>query len=199
MREAIVTWGFRNASQDRLLKLDVDKDTGLSCEPWAKGLALLLKLSRYGIDTTPETAKAAFLMRMWILFGPGYSTKAVNAEVKLHNRLTLAHYVRHANEVWEGRLFPRLDPDLMNDDPANHPKLLVALFGRRRLVSQQRQEHADVLAYAQVLSQRRLLYLPSRSNGLARRKIWHYSPFRIVSSNRSTPRVMRNRLPPVRR
>lgn len=196
MREAIVTWGFRHASQDKLLKPILDQDAKLSCEPWAKGLELLYRIRRYGVQTSTATARRAFLLRMWILFGPAYSTKAVNVEAKLNNQLTLAHYVRHADHVWEGKLFPDLDQSLLDDDPSNHPKLVVALFGHSRRVSVQRQEKADVLAYAQVLARRRVPYLPSRKNGLARRKLWSLSPFRLVSSRRPGPSVERRRAVP---
>jgi hypothetical protein len=193
MREAIVTWGFRHASQDRLLRAPRDGEDSPPCEPWARGLALVDKIRRYGILTTPETARKAFLLRMWVLFGPAYSTKAVNVEAKRNNQLTLAHYVRHANEVWNGKLFPKLDHRLTDNDPSNHPKLLIALFGQRHRVNKQRQEHADVYAYAQVLAHRRASSLPSRRNGLARRKLWRYSPFRILQSTRPTHGVQLRR------
>lgn len=196
MREAIVTWGFRHASQDKNLQPPDDDQSRPDCEPWARGLALLLKISRFGIHTTPEAARAAFLKRMWILFGPAYSIKAVNVETRRFNRLTLAQYVRHANELWQGQLFPNLDHDLF--DPSNHTKLLVALFGPRHRVSKQRQEHANVLKYARVLAQPHAYNPPSYHNGRVRGKIWYRSPFRIVASNRPTPRVEMRREQPLR-
>lgn len=191
MREAIVTWGFRHASRDKMLQSREDNQESTAFEPWARGLALLRKLCHYDIQTTPAVARDAFLTRMWILFGPAYSTKAMNVEAKRNNRLTLAHYIRHANEVWEGELFPNLDQSLL--EIQNHSKLLVFLFGSRHRVSKQRQENANVLEYARFLAQRHAHNLPSRRNGLARRKIWYNSTFRILPSSKPTPRIEENR------
>ncbi|KJY00541.1 hypothetical protein TI39_contig323g00011 [Zymoseptoria brevis] len=115
---------------------------GRTCEPWAKGLLLLKRMGDYGVPTRPELAKNAFLTRMWILFGPAASRNGFNEKVRLHNTRPLAYFVKHANEIWDGKLFD-LDSELLKVKPQNQARLMVAIFGRRRRVSKIRRDWAD--------------------------------------------------------
>ncbi|SMR48935.1 unnamed protein product [Zymoseptoria tritici ST99CH_1E4] len=140
MRFALFVWAFRRAwhgVSDRYSTTfpptsSVTSSSGRTCEPWAKGLLLLKRMGDYGISTTPELARNAFLTRMWILFGPAASTNGLNEKVRLHNTRPLAYFVKHANEIWDGELFD-LDPELLKVKPQNQARLMVAIFGRRRL------------------------------------------------------------------
>lgn len=186
MREALIVWGFRSAVNRKLL-FEREATNGSDCQPWARGLLLLKRLNKHGLhhfgqQTTPELVRQVVKLRMWILFGPGYSTKRINQEAKRHNRLSLAQYIQHANALWDGQLFD-FDPKWY--EPQNHPILLVALFGPQRRVSQKRGDKADVVAYARAIAGRRPMPAPFDRVGYRRRRIWEMSPFRIPERSKS--------------
>jgi hypothetical protein len=154
MRQALVTWAFRRAwhgwdEKSTAMSAPGNGHPSSICEPWAKGLWLLRRMGEYGLPTTPETARNAFLMRMWILFGPSASKEGLNEKVRLHSTSTLAHFVKHANEVWNGELFD-LEPRLLENTPQSHAELMIAIFGRRRRVYQHKRLWADVGSFAAV-------------------------------------------------
>lgn len=174
MRKALVFWGFRTAGWRKVLRIR-DGPSKEACEPWARGIYLLKQLGESGLETDPAIVKDAFLGRMWILFGPAWSAKGINQDVKRDNDLSLAHYVRHANELWDGKLF-ELDPTLY--EPRNHAALLVAVFGNTRRVSIKRREVADVVAYARALEHGK--QQPDSRNSFRRQQYWNRSPFRLL-------------------
>ncbi|KAI5361905.1 Putative tetratricopeptide-like helical domain superfamily [Septoria linicola] len=92
MREALIVWGFRYAVKRKLLS-KIDSRPLADCQPWARGIALLRKLNdkglhNSGMQTSPELVRRTLKQRLWILFGPGFSTKRINLEAMRQNRLT---------------------------------------------------------------------------------------------------------------
>lgn len=151
------------------------------CEFWAGGISLLKRLHSMRVKSRPELVRKALLGRMWILFGPAYSTRGMNQEAIRFNKISLAHYIKHANEIWDGKLFD-LDPRLY--EPANHPYLLVALFGARRF-NRKTREYVNVSQYA------RFLLAGARKqwhrNARVRRRWWEQSGLRLIKKKPITP------------
>lgn len=186
MRGALIVWGFRRATTKKLLTATDSSQTGHS-HIWARGILLLKKLNEEGLhkpemQTSPALVRKVLLKQMWTLFGPAYSTKNINLLARKCNRLGLAHFIQHADEIWDGQLFD-LDPRLY--EPQNFPKLLVALFGRTKRVGQKTGDRVDVLAYARAIAERRWVP-PILHRALnQRQRAWERSPFRIPSSRAS--------------
>lgn len=198
-RKALIIWSHRIAGIRRVLKPRSDSEKG-SCEPWARGILLLKRLDEAGVKTSAELIREALVLCMWTLFGPAYSKRNINMDVKRDNELSLAHYIKHANELWDGKLFD-LDPSLY--EPRNHPDLLVAIFGRTRSTNTLTGEKANVVAYAEFLRSGGIL--PDSRSNFRRAQYWQRSPFRIpptkptksaslVRHNRPHPRP--HQLPP---
>lgn len=189
MQKAIVTWGFQDASHHGQLKpqplhvyfsrrgnrLSAD----IPCEPWAKGIWLLKYLRDEGLPVYSELVRDALKLRLWILFGPGFSTKAKNHEMKRKNELSLASYIRHANEIWDRKLF-NVRNALLDDSPASNAKLMVAVFGTEFSVNVRTNEYADVAKYARIHASKKPL--PDHPNVRIKKRIWELSPFRIVKA-----------------
>ncbi|KAK3719986.1 hypothetical protein LTR37_004109 [Vermiconidia calcicola] len=135
MLKALFVWGFRSASTRHELRpqgSQEDKSTTfVNVEPWARGLALLHTLRRKGMMEDSCNVLAAFKQRMWILFGPGYSTLGLNNEARRGNHLSLTHYINHANEVFPG-LVQSGPLKLLTDSSQNIVSLLVEFFGSSR-------------------------------------------------------------------
>lgn len=162
MRNALVAWGFRSASVRGQLKIMLPDEDDMEArdvtaskpahEPWAQGLALLKTLSERDPIFDLRNARKAFRLRMWILFGPAYSTLGLNNEAKRGNSLSLRHYIRHADEVWPG-MARGLNSSLLQD-AIGYPRLLFfAFFGAFRRVSRKRREYVDIAAWLQQHSQ----------------------------------------------
>ena len=183
MRQALIVWGFRSAADKKLLS-EVEASVAKDCQPWARGLLLLKRLNDKGLHNSGQQTSPAFVrrvlkLRMWILFGPAYSTRRINQEAKKNNKLGLAQYLQHANAIWDGQLF-EFDPKLY--EPQNHSKLLVAVFGTNKRISQKKGGRADVVAYARAIAERRPMPNSFHRSGYRRQRIWKTSPFRIPSS-----------------
>ena len=183
MQQAIVTWGFMSASvRDQLQKLEPKKEddkfssTNETCEPWARGLALLKKLDGEGFKIRASAVRRSLLHRLWTLFGPGFSTKGLNNQAMARNRLSLAHYVSHANEIWNGKLF-NIEASLLENDSINYPKLFVAVFGPVRRTSKRGHEYADVVGYAHSSSFPQTMAV--RTSIRQKEHTWRINPFRL--------------------
>lgn len=188
MRKALFVWSFRSAAVRNLLREPTARERDLhsnagnnsskespTVEHWAKGLSLLQRLRDFGFDFPVDEVRVVFVQRMWILFGPGYSTRALNHEARRVNRLSLAHYVKHANEVWNG-LIDWVDPELLEYE--NDPRLLQAFFREYRMTSERRGEVADVKAWSEALaSGTSFIVEPKRTRD--KEAVWMQSPLRI--------------------
>lgn len=191
MRQALLVWGFRSASIRRQLrpvkfqKRNSDKEdlanVNVQYEPWAKGLALLRRLNMKDTRFSIDDARKAFRLRMWILFGPAYSTLGVNNEARRENRLSLAHYIRHANEVWNG-LVDWIDPALLKKDQENNKLLLPAFFGVVRRVSSKRREYVDVRAWLQRSAVLKSNNIYEKRLTPSRQAAWERSGLRLLPS-----------------
>lgn len=186
MRKAIFIWGFRCASVRNQLRPAVfvqrraPSGTGsipnAKVERWAQGLPLLQRLRDSGFDFDVSDVRIVFVQRMWILFGPGYSTLAINHEARRQNQLSLAHYIRHANEVWDG-LVDWVPPQLLERD--GDPQLLTAFFGRMQSTSVKRGELVDVQTWSAALSSGKgYMVEPRRTRD--KERAWMQSPLRIT-------------------
>ena len=189
MRRAIITWGFRSASvRDQLRfgkvrRIPVNAtDTSIACESWARGLALLKTLRDKGDHVDLAPIRREFVLRMWILFGPSYSTLAVNREARRNNRFSLQHYINHANLVWDG-LVTWVDPELLEKEHEGDPRLLPQFFRPVRRVSLKRGEDADVEAWARSLARGNSPYTCEGRKVYQKSWSWRNSRIRLVSNN----------------
>lgn len=188
MRKAVFIWGFQSASQRNQLRpqLSTQKSGSsagagatqakpVTIEWWAQGLSLLQRLKASGFDFDAAEIRLVFVQRMLILFGPAYSTRAINHEARRNNRLSLAHYIRHANEIWTG-LIDWVDPELL--ESGDDARLLPAFFGNVMRVSMKRGEGADIKAWAEVLASGPQYYVEPRRMR-AKTAAWEQSPLRV--------------------
>jgi hypothetical protein len=137
MLGALVVWGFR-APSPRLQRSpspfgppSIDNSDGsLQVEPWARGLMLLRQIGLHPSLPTLAPARKAFRQRMWTLFGPAYSTRAINPDTVRRYNLSLSHCVLHANQIFAGKLFPGIESFLLEPEAANPTAVMTLLFGK---------------------------------------------------------------------
>ncbi|KAK4889812.1 hypothetical protein LTR27_011430 [Elasticomyces elasticus] len=211
MQQSIFTWGFRAAAVRGQLKergeviggdkylLPIERQLSaeghnrsakiasaadsIEYEGWTQGLRLLNQLSRRGLPIRDHVVRRAFYTRMWILFGPAYSTKAINILTKRMSELELSDFIRQGNSAYDGILTPALPRKFLDDDTPNEAVLKLAFFGRyrktaRRMAEMVNGEHADVVAWTTDL-----IESPSDQRALSTRmqKLeWRRSHYRIV-------------------
>ncbi|KAK5112997.1 hypothetical protein LTR85_011019 [Meristemomyces frigidus] len=200
-QQAVFTWGFRSAavkdklrpglaSHSRPADSPLAASEGLSrparissTEIWAQGLILLLYLRSRGVNVSDEDVRQAFRVRMWILFGPGHSTVAINEMNRRVNRLSLAHYIRTANDIWPGGLI-NINPMLLDDDPQMEPLLLLAYFGLQMGVGWRKadrsNEYVDVRSWAADVSSSQWSNASRGRTARQRHWVWERSPFRFA-------------------
>ena len=187
MRKALFIWGFRSASvRDELRPPPTTRDEQASnakdaqaqpppVERWAQGLLLLQRLRENGFDFPVSDVQKAFVQRMWILFGPAFSGRPINHETRRNNHLSLAHYIRHANEVWP-KLVDWVEPALFERD--DDARLLPAFFGHVHRASLKRMEFANVQAWSEALASG-AEYVIEPKKIRVKRVAWMRSPLRI--------------------
>jgi hypothetical protein len=181
MVKAFFTWGFRHASRQHKLHLvetaTDNQEHQQITEPWAVGLGLLSILHGKGFATDLLDVRNAFTQRMWVLFGPAFSVERLNNEARLSNKLTLRHYIRHANEVWPG-LVDWVEPRLLEDSSTEDVLMLVQFFGAFSATNSVKGEYADVKAWAEILAQsgNDCIYEPYRISN--QEIVWRNSKFR---------------------
>ncbi|GAB7359647.1 hypothetical protein MBLNU230_g6827t1 [Neophaeotheca triangularis] len=202
MVKAIITWGFNSAARRKLLRpgqqdqpMASGSDTS-ALQEWARGLALVKRIVQDSHVYAPErVVRDALKLRIKMLFGPAYSTKRFNQVVRRVNGLSVAHYIRHANEVWGSALFS-IDPNLLQTDDSDfetEARILFALFGPQSRVSRQRHESADILNWAASLPYDRYRAYSS----ITKQKYdWHDSPYRIEHP-KTSPATQSHYDPPV--
>lgn len=150
--------------------------------PWARGIALLHQIeTKYSVPLAHQTAHA-LIDRLWVLFGPAFSTRQRNLEAITHNRAPIMEYLQHANDIWGGKLY-NLDAELLKNNPESWSDFLVGLFGSRRSTKSTIGEFADVQAWASDLVGGRRMALGRTVAENA--YLWRHSPYRIVRSDRS--------------
>ena len=190
MCKAIFIWGFRSASVRDQLRPSLEAEScdaysasgrapfsaPSNVETWAQGLHLLTRLRKAGLEFTDEDVCAVFIQRMWILFGPAYSTRAINHEARRVNQLSLAHYIRHANTVWPELIY-WVEPELLQHD--GDPRLLSAFFGTIQPTSLRWREFADVEAWAKALSSGREFIIEPKKTP-HKERAWMNSPLRMT-------------------
>ena len=150
---AFVIWGFRSAGMRDKLRppahtTDVFTGGKSHVELWACGLDLLLQLRRLGVKVETDNVRRAMRELLWPLFGPGCSKRPSNMEILQRNQLTLAHYVKHANKVWDEPLFDLSSEQSEDTYVTTDALLLVTVFGRQRLADQKTGIWVDVEAWA---------------------------------------------------
>ncbi|KAF2165456.1 hypothetical protein M409DRAFT_67274 [Zasmidium cellare ATCC 36951] len=183
MQQALIHWGVRCAGHSGLLRRDASSSTQPAsghhdeCQPWARGLLLVRILNKFGMQVSLRDIRRALTIRLLPLFGPAFSCKRINEEARLRNRLTLADYIKHANEICDVNLFS-VDPTLLSEERPNPSKLMVAIFSDRRRIGQKSKDYADIAEYTQALE--RGYRLPAGARDSQRRQLWRYSPFRLI-------------------
>lgn len=184
-QKALFMWGFRSAVVRHQLRpptTESEEGKAVSCELWAQGLALLKKMEQSGFEVHVAGLRKAFQQRMWILFGPGFSVLPINREARQANQLSLAHYVRHANEIWPG-LVDWVDTSLLGDEPRSDPKLLIQFFGEIYKTDRSRFEYANVGAWAYTLASPSSAHVYEPFQIPQRQRAWKASPLRLVRAN----------------
>ena len=176
---ALFTWGFRSQSRRLSLSPSADKDRGKRQEPWAQGLALLKRLHNRNLLDITGDARKAFQQRMWTLFGVGYSTLGTNNEARRVNQISLAHYIVHANEVWDG-LIDWVDPSLLTRERQHDPQLLVEFFGAQYTTNRKTSEYADVQAWADSLGTLKSDHYFQSASVHQNKRQWERSSLRII-------------------
>lgn len=190
MQKALIHWGLRCAGHSKLLYRGAtySKTSGGApaeeCQPWARGLLLARKLNESGIPVARIDVRRALTIRLLPLFGPAYSVKPINEEARRHNHLTLADYIKHANEVWGENLFS-VDTKLLSEDPPTYARLMIAIFSHQRRIGQKSKEYADIAAYAQAWAKQ--YRRPFATNGTDKTQQWRNSPFRLVRRIQAPP------------
>ena len=175
MLKALFTWGFRSA-----INLDPPgpDNEQHSCERWARGLALLHRIhQRKLFDVLPE-ARTAFQQRMWMLFGAGFSKVGMNNHARLINRISLVHYITHANEIWEG-FVDWVDADLLRENERSNPQLMIQFFGSIYRTSLIKSEYANVEEWAEALGRAEQSHYAQPLSVREWEQAWKSSPFRI--------------------
>lgn len=192
MLQALFTWGFRSQSVRKSLRPhEPSSQTGWH-EPWAQGLALLHALQARKLFDISLSAKKAFQQRMWTLFGAGYSTLGVNNEARRVNRMSLSHYIKHANNVWGG-LVDWVDPMLLGAKHQNNPRLLVEFFGPVYRTNRNVSEYANVGAWANALGKMGSSHYYQAAGIRAKKQAWERSRFRFIRPTRLLRRKCYNR------
>ncbi|KAK4503113.1 hypothetical protein PRZ48_006540 [Zasmidium cellare] len=152
----LLSWYGRNQSSRHLDLLHREATSAVqagtttyeNCQPWARGLLLVMKLKDFGMDVSPRDIRRALTVRLLPLFGPGFSRKLINEEMRLRNHLTLADYIKHASEICQVNLF-NVDTALLSEERPNPSRLMVQIFGdRRRIGGVKNKEYADIAGYA---------------------------------------------------
>ncbi|KAF2725364.1 hypothetical protein K431DRAFT_204413, partial [Polychaeton citri CBS 116435] len=152
-RQALFTWGFRAAGKRGELVPRFGGSDRAEDQPWAQGLVLLRGLRDIGLGVKTVDVREAITLRLWILFGPAYSTLAINNEMKRRNGIPLATYIRQANEIWDHPIFA-VDEDILHGNEHGRPsaedaaRLQRAIFGEYRLVGKKRREFVRVGEWA---------------------------------------------------
>ena len=175
MLQALFIWGFRSAEN---LDPPGADDTKGHCESWARGLALLHHLHQRKLFDTLTEARTAFQQRMWILFSPGYSTIGMNNHARLMNRISLIHYINHANKIWDG-FIDWVDPALLQETGRSDPQLLVQFYGSLYRTSLKTSEYANVEEWAKTLGKMEQSHYAQPLSVREKKQAWNYSPFRI--------------------
>lgn len=182
MLRAFVLWGFKHAAaRDKLQTRNIGGAVAASFgvhELWARGLVLLLQLKELGVHVQTVDVRRALEEILWILFGPAVTKRNDNLEAMRNNKLTLEHYIEHANELWDEPIFD-IAPDIVVDrSPEGKARLLSAVFGRQRLADQKTGTWVDVDAWAASQSQGYWHQTPPFRK--ARSRVWSRSPFQFT-------------------
>ncbi|OQN95892.1 hypothetical protein B0A48_17729 [Cryoendolithus antarcticus] len=161
MLRAIVMWGIRDAGQRDLLhesnsdekRLAIsashDAEDMFDIPVWARGLIILKKLRGRGFHVKTQVVREALRQQLWVMFGPSASMIPANAQIMERNRLSLAHYVLHAQRIWRsGNVHASDHAFVVPDWSAEEQGILYRrVFGDVRMVRQQTREYADVKAW----------------------------------------------------
>jgi hypothetical protein len=143
---AIVAWGFKSEASlpDSVtsIKLGSSAETdtqsqefesGTSETPrdWTRGLALVRKLHRFGVNLKGMGLRREVKLRLWILYGPGRSTVAANRQVQKMNKFSLVHRVNQIHRIM-GFNWLRLPSTIRGRSDVSHWTMYRALFGQPR-------------------------------------------------------------------
>ena len=174
MLRAIIVWeyryvGIRNGLQPSMPPLGTVPDFS-----WTRGITFLLQLKHMGLDVRTEDIKRAVTGILWTIFGPGVSTRRENMRLILRNRLTIKEYVESANEAWDEPLFevPHNPDGIVTD-----AQVLRAVFGSRRLASQEHGDWVDIDAWTAAIDEGSWHQAPP--DLASRHQAWSRSPFRF--------------------
>ena len=192
MQRALVHWGFRSAIWRSQLTAgvtwNVETPPSLTrCEPWARGLALVLSLQDRGVSVSIPAVAWAFKLRMWSLFGPGFSTLRINEVARAENPHTLAHYLRHAKALRNGneelffvdeRFLPPAARASDEGDGELLPDLMTAYFGDHMRTSLRQQEYAVIEPWSRVVATYGAQIHRGKTMG-QRQRAWESSRLRV--------------------
>ncbi|KAK6431965.1 hypothetical protein LTR95_011865, partial [Oleoguttula sp. CCFEE 5521] len=190
MLRAIVMWGIRDAGhRDMLHETNLDEKRSatpashdaedlIDSPVWAQGLVLLKKLREEGFHVKTQVVREALRQQLWVMFGPSASMVPANTLIIERNRLSLAHYVLHAQRIWRTDQVHSSDhafvvPVWSADEQAI---LYRRVFGDARGVRQQTREYADVKTW---VADGGHVEERGESSPYDLRVLWETSPHRI--------------------
>ncbi|KAK6433515.1 hypothetical protein LTR95_010305 [Oleoguttula sp. CCFEE 5521] len=206
MLRAIVMWGIRDAGQRDLLHesnsdekgllMSALNDANIKGDPpvWARGLKLLKMLKEQGVEVRTRVVREALRQQLWVMFGPSASMIPANTLIMKRNKLSLAHYVIHAQRIWRtGQIHSSDHAFVVLDWSAEEQSILYRrVFGNVRRVRQRTREYADVKAWVTDSGhvEQRLETSPYES-----RLRWERSPHRIGGASGERGLMPYNRRP----
>ncbi|THW95927.1 hypothetical protein D6D17_07605 [Aureobasidium pullulans] len=150
---AMVAWGFKSEVSSpesttavRLGSEDLEaqsKETeGAADESfngWTRGLVLVRKLQRFGVNLRGTELRREVKLRLWTLYGPGRSTVPLNRQAQRMNRLSLVDRVNHIHRIM-GTNWLRLPPEVRGQSDVSQWTMYRALFGQPRRMRRRTQK-----------------------------------------------------------
>lgn len=151
---AMVAWGFKSevsspesttavrlgSSED--LEAQSKETEGAADESfngWTRGLVLVRKLQRFGVNLRGTELRREVKLRLWTLYGPGRSTVPLNRQAQRMNRISLVDRVNHIHRIM-GTNWLRLPPEVRGQSDVSQWTMYRALFGQPRRMRRRTQK-----------------------------------------------------------
>ncbi|KAI4761375.1 hypothetical protein E4T52_06453 [Aureobasidium sp. EXF-3400] len=143
---AIVAWGFKSEASlpDSVTSIklgssaetdtqsqEFESETSETPRDWTRGLALVRKLHKFGVNLKGMGLRREVKLRLWILYGPGRSTVAANRQAQKMNKFSLVHRVNQIHRIM-GFNWLRLASTIRGRSDVSHWTMYRALFGQPR-------------------------------------------------------------------
>ncbi|KAH8805667.1 hypothetical protein F5884DRAFT_800178 [Xylogone sp. PMI_703] len=101
LQKAMVEWGF-------IRRLPKHSEKSFK-HPFTRGIVILRKLGKEGVDIDSAAIRSAIFNRLLILYGPGQSMRLYNRVARADNTLTLREMTKQLDRALGGPVFPGLN------------------------------------------------------------------------------------------